>query len=458
MSGSSTRLSITSVGRAVAQSVLHPRSGHQLMEYAADRVSDLVSLSQKEEFEEILNFSLLYAAYSSDEYNEIRGNSRSLPYQLDNLVSNALADRSEKYLIERPWRRNVKSANAAMVAIRWANGQERNALAQEFQRIGSGILQTMFREGAEIIFAWSDCLRAGTAPNLLDEDRPRVLQQSADVLRALRNLVWTMRAHAGPLFEGLPGDVAWMGALTVEAIGQRLLSRRAIMSLYKSNLITSDQLLRRDKYPEIVAALRVVDIQDADYTTKELRSAVEKYRQNSRRNLWRSAIDRVPGKLKKLFEEAIVARQKSFENKIEDILDEAGIAYERLDDGTIPGAPDLRLGLNHTIQVVVELKTGEGKNAVRLNSATDVIKGAAIVGLPDLPKVTIANPGFEPNVAWQARNVKDLGLVEASQFAYGISLLTCGEITKEMFLDWLVHPGTLSVSQLRYATSAIRDS
>ena len=417
----------------------------------------MVSLSEEEELEEILNFSLLYAAYASDEYNEIRGNSRALPYQLDNLVSNTLADRAEQYLIEHPWRRNVKSANAAMVAIRWANGQERNALAREFQRIGSGILQTMFREGAEIIFAWSDCLRAGTAPNLLDEDRPCVLQQSADIIRALRNLVWTMRAHASPLFEGLPGDVAWMGALTVEASGQRLLSRRAIMSLYNANLVTSDRLLRRDKYQEIVSALRVVDIQDADYTTKELRSAVEKYRQDSRGSLWRRAIDKVPGKLKKLFEETIDARQKLFETKIEDILEEAGIAYERLDDGTVPGAPDLRLGLNHTIQVVVELKTGEGKNAVRLNSATDVIKGAAIVGLPDLPKVTVANPGFEPNVAWQARNVKDLGLVEASQFAYGISLLACGDITKEMFLDWLVHPGTVSVSQLRYGTSAIRD-
>ena len=345
-----------------------------------------------------------------------------------------------------------------MVAMRWANGQERNILAQEFQRIGSGILQTMFREGAEIIFAWSDCLRAGTASNLLDEDRPHILQKSKDILRALRNLAWTMRAHAGPLFEGLPGDVAWMGTLTADASGQRLLSRRAIMSLYNANLMTSSKLLRRDKYQEIVSAFRVVDIQDADYTTKELRLAVEKYREDGRWNLWRTAIGKVPGKLKKLFEETIDARQKIFENKIEDILEEVGIAYEPLDDGTVPGAPDLRLGLNHTTQVVVELKTGEGKNAVRLNSATDVIKGAAIVGLSDLPKVTIANPGFEANVAWQARNVKDLGLVEASQFAYGISLLACGEINKEMFLDWLAHPGTLSVGQLRYATSAIRDS
>ena len=457
MSRNSTRLAITSVGRAVAQSVLHPRSGHQLMEYAADRVSDLVSLSQKKELEEMLYFSLLYAAYSSDEYNEIRGNSRSLPYQLDNFVSNTLADRSEKYLIEHPWRRNVKSANAAMVAIRWAGGQERNMLTQEFQRIGSGILQTMFREGAEIIFAWSDCLRAGAASTLLDEDRPYVLQKGEDILGALRNLAWTMRAHAGPLFEGLPGDVAWMGALTADASGQQLLSRRAVMSLYNANLMTPEKLLRRDKYQEIVSALRVVDIQDADYTTKELRSAVERYRENGRRNLWRRAIDKVSGKLKKLFQETIDARQKLFENKFEDILEEVGIAYERLDDGTVPGAPDLRLGLNHTTQVVVELKTGEGKNAVRLNSATDVIKGAAIVDLPDLPKVTVANPGFEPNVAWQARNVKDLGLVEASQFAYGISLLACGDITKEVFLDWLAHPGTLSVSQLKYAASTIRD-
>ena len=76
------------------------------------------------------------------------------------------------------------------------------------------------------------------------------------------------------------------------------------------------------------------------------------------------------------------------------------------------------------------------------------IKGAAIVRLEHLPKATLANPGFDPNVRWQARNVRDLALVEACQFVRGISLLACGEIDKDAFLNWLAKPGLLSISQL----------
>ena len=85
---------------------------------------------------------------------------------------------------------------------------------------------------------------------------------------------------------------------------------------------------------------------------------------------------------------------------------------------------------------------------VGLNEATDVIKGAAIVKLEHLPKATLANPGFDPNVHWQARNVRNLALVEACQFVYGISLLACGEVEKAAFLNWLAQPGLLSARQL----------
>ena len=312
MTKNSTRLSITPVGRAVAQSVLHPRSSYQLVEYAADRVSDLLVLNQQAESEEILYYSLLYAAYTSDEYNAVRGNSRALPYQFDNLIANTLADRSERYLIEHPWRRNVKSANAAMVAMRWARGRDRNSLAREFQRIGSGVLQNMFREGAEILFAWSDCLTAGTMPHLIDEDRPPVLREGSDLRRALRNLVSTMRAQAGPLVEGLPGEVAWMAGLTHGSSGQRILSRRAIVSLFDNGLADPDELLRRDMYPEIVSALRKVETQDADDVTKNLRTAVGQHRQDNRRKLWRNAIDSVTGRLKALFEGTVIARHTIF--------------------------------------------------------------------------------------------------------------------------------------------------
>ena len=175
MNTQSTRLTVTPVGRAVAQSVLHPRSADQLIKYVVRRAGDLLPLIQDEAGEQTLYYALLHAAYSSDEYSH-RGGAKKLPYQLGDLASNALADQFEGYLIESPWIRNPGAANAAMVAMRWAEGLPRNKLAREFRPIGSGVCQTMFREGAQILFAWSDCLAASTTPHLVDEDRPKVLR------------------------------------------------------------------------------------------------------------------------------------------------------------------------------------------------------------------------------------------------------------------------------------------
>lgn len=77
------------------------------------------------------------------------------------------------------------------------------------------------------------------------------------------------------------------------------------------------------------------------------------------------------------------------------------------------------------------------------------------MGRSKLCKATLANPGFEPNVRWQVSNVEDLALVEACQFAYGLSLVTRGEVTKGMFLDWLRIPGMVAVNQLRGLVSTV---
>ena len=457
MNANSTRLSVTPVGRVVAQSVLHPRSADQLVEYAARRAGDLLALTNDEVGERTLRFALLHAAYSSDEYS-IRGSGKNLPYQLGSLVQNTLADQCEAYLFERPWRRNPTAANAAMLAKRWAEGRPRSELAPEFPVIGSGVSQTMIREGTEILFAWSDCLTAGTASHLVDEDRPEALRGDADLLRALRNLASAIRVHARMLAAGLPGDVAWMTGLAAEGTGHQILPRHAILALLEDGLTDPVDLLRHDKFARIIEVLTPIGIPDLNNVVQNFRNAVRKYRQDRRQNLWRIAIDRAPDGVKALLVETFDARGKHFERKVEAILDAVGIAYERLDDGKTAGAADLHIGigLNHAIQVVTELKTAEGEGTVGLNDATDVIKGAAIVNLGHLPKVTLANPGFDPNVPWQARNVKDLALVEACQFAYAISLLACGEIDKDAFLDWLAQPGMLSVSRLHGSQTAVK--
>ena len=447
MTPPSSRLSVTPIGSVVAQSVLHPRSAIQLIEYTADRANDLLALTNSETDEQTLRYALLHAAYSSDEYSN-RGGAKALPYQLNPVVQNDLADQAEPYLIEHPWVRNPKSANAALLAMRWAKGERRNALSPEFEAIGSGVLQAMFRESTEILFALSDCLIAGTAPHLTDADRPEMCRGNADRLRDLRNLASVIRTQAIPLVEGLPGEVAWLARLTVGGTGPRLLSRTAIMALFTNKLTAPSDLLRHEKFGEIVKALQATAIPDRNKVVENLRSAVRDYEQDRRQNLWKVAIDRAPEGLKALLEETLTARGKRFETKIEALLNAVDIAYERLDDGRTPGAPDFCLGLNHGVQVVTELKTADGEGTVGLNEATDVIKGAAIVNLEHLPKATLANPGFDPNAHWQARKVRDLALVEACQFVYGISLLACNEVDTDAFLNWLAQPGLLSIRQL----------
>ena len=450
----STRLAVTPIGCVVAQSVLHPRSADQLIKYAAGRAEDLLSLTQDESGEKTLRYVFLHAAYSSDEYN-LRYGAKSLPYQLEGLVSNALADQSEDFLIERPWIRNEKPANAAMVVMRWAEGRPRNELAREFQYIGSGVCQTMFQEGAQILFAWSDCLTASTIPHLVDKERPKALRGDPDLLRSLRYLASAIRTQAVPIVVGLPGEVTWIYRLTAEASVQRFLSRPAILALFNRRLIDPVDLLRHDKFAEIIDAFTSVGVPDPNNAAQSLKNAVRKYRQDRRKSLWESAIGRAPERLKALLEKTVSACGKDFEERVETLLDEVGIEYERLDDGRTPGAPDLCLELNQTGGIVTELKTAQNDGLVGLNESTDVIKGAAIVKLDHLPKVTLANPGFDPNVPWQARKIRDLALVEACQFAYGISLLACGGVDKAVFLNWLARPGLLSVGQLRGSPTGV---
>lgn len=452
MIANSTKLSVTPVGRAVAQSVLHPSSASQLIEYAANRADDLLALTRDEAREQTLRYALLHATYSSNEYS-ISGNAKLLPYQLDVVAENTLADQSENYLIERPWRRNPKAANAAMVAIRWVEGKRRDELSSEFEEIGSGVLQAMFREGAEILFSWYDCLTAGTAPYVSNEERPHVLRDNANLLLALRNLASVIRRQATLLSVGLPGEVAWLATLIDRDTGRFLLSRMAIVELFNRGLISPSDFMRRDKFRKIVQALKSVEVHDSNNVAKNLQISIRKFRQDRRQDLWINAINRSPDSLKSVLKGIDSARGREFERKFEELLNAVGIGCERLDDGNTPGAPDFRLSLNHKVQVIVELKSAEGDNMIGLNGAVDVIKGAAIVGLSSLPKVTLANPGFDANVPWQSRNVRDLALVEACHFFYGISLVACGEIEKDAFLNWLTQPGLLSVSQLRGAVT-----
>ena len=220
-----------------------------------------------------------------------------------------------------------------------------------------------------------------------------------------------------------------------------VLSRSAIIALWKHDLTDPQELLRRDTFPKIIGALKPLGFRDLNGVVVSFRNAVGLYRQGHRARRWGMAIERAPANVKEILQDMPETRETSFEDKVEALLDAIGIAFHRLDDGKVAGAADLHIGLNHHVQVVLEMKTAQGEGTIGLNEATDVVKGAAIVDMAHLPMATLANPGFDPNVPWQARNVKGLALIEACEFAFGISLLAQREIDKETFLGWLTQPG-----------------
>ena len=445
MTQNSTRLSVSPIGRVVAGSTLHPSSVHQLLEYLTQRGSELLSLVQDEDREFLFFFAILHAVYSSKEYDSF-GNGFQLPYQLGRDILDELPGQCEEYLIERPWSRNLKSANAALLGVRWVSGEDRRTLSRDYGNIGSGVLQTMFQQGTNILFSLSDCLSASSLPHIGDYDRPKMLRKRDDLLPGLRSLASIIRENAIPLSLGLPGDVSWIGGLEEKTTGRKILSRHAVLQLKEKGLFEPLNLLRHETYQDIIEALIAANISDPGNKAQELRTAVREYRIELRDSLWKLAIASAPEELKEILRQMRKARDRQFENVVERLLKAVGMAYERLDDGKIAGAPDFRIGLNHRTQIVVELKTTA--NLVNLNSATDVVKGAAIVGLDELPMVTLANPGFDPNVPWQARKIERLTLVEACVLACGISRLARGDIQKESFLKWLTRPGMLELRAL----------
>lgn len=229
-----------------------------------------------------------------------------------------------------------------------------------------------------------------------------------------------------------------------EARNRVILTRPAIIELWKHGLTEPQELLRRDAFPKIIEALKPLGLSNLNDVAVRFRKAVELHRQVHRERRWSMAIDRAPANVQAVLRDMPASRGTEFETKVESLMNAVGIPFDRLDDGTVAGAPDFHMGLNHHVQVILELKTAQGEGTIGLNEATDVVKGAAIVDLGHLPMATLANPGFDPNVPWQARNVRGLALVEACEFAFGISLLAQGEIDKETFLGWLAQPGVNS--------------
>lgn len=445
MNNTSDRLSVTPVGRAVAKTILHPYSANQLLLYAATHAEALSQIA--EHGDDALLFVLAHAAYSSHEYT-VRGNARVLPYQLNSRVTNELADQCNQYLMDKPWYRYPTPANAAMVVTRWAQGLPTDQLASEFNEIGSGMLRSMAWEGAGILHAWAECLSVAASVRYADDDRPSAFHGRGNICSELRNLLPAIQVQVQRLNFGLPGECVWLANVLDPGTRRSVLQRNVILDLYKNGLTDWTKLLQQETYRKIVAILRSRGVVDADEVAKRFLDAVREYRDQDRKRLWDISIECAPQQFQGIINGLRDARRERFESGFRDLLDKIGISYTWLDNGEESGRPDLVLGEKGRIRVVMELKTALDEGTINFNRARAVISSASTAGYAELPKVTVGHPAFDPNVPWQARRAKDLGLVEACELVYGLSMVIKNEIDEEKFIAWLAQPGMLYARDL----------
>ena len=135
------------------------------------------------------------------------------------------------------------------------------------------------------------------------------------------------------------------------------------------------------------------------------------------------------------------AREKEFEDAVEEIFICFDIAVDAKDDGSVSSFPDFVTAALPPQNLALECKSKTVGEAVTFNDATDVIRKAGVNGYKDSFKVTICQPYISPDVPRKLASCDDLSVVNAEDFAEAFVRLKIGKITKQDLADWLTTPG-----------------
>lgn len=450
-------LSVTPVGKAVGFSGLLPETGTFLVNYLAREALYLTGLldsldqvGNKEQLEMLL-FS---ACLSSPEFRPQSGvkQTRFLPYPMQNQIlydADAIAD----HLPERVWQVDPMPITASWLCEKWIAGVEIRSLERELNALSAGMLNDMFRNLSWILQGLAAIAMAAGDKRVHLSLRPAALNVSENVLGAISKLTRILRRLAFRVQEGLSDDILWMVGLCPPGAEYRL-GRHEILALKKHGIITPQQLMlgtieadaaRNAAFAKAKPSSQAKSnwVRDAcrNWKIDQRKRAAERH--TKRANRCQNA---------SLVEEYYSAKGDAFETAFENILNQLGVAFKRLDDKKKTGAPDYLLEFKDSSPIVVELKSKEGDKLVDYNKAVEVLAASEIHGYKDAFCVTLCHPGVDPSVPQAIIPCGRLCVVESGDLGEALLRICEGALSEPQAWQWLCTPGQAVAEDLPYRT------
>ena len=455
------RLSVTSLGRAVAKSALLPRSAAFFLAYFRRNLHSLLQLLDREDFQTLgeverrgaierldgdLSYILFHLCYSSPEFgDEATEARRFLPYPVGDRRDSARAERLQEYLVVNPWDRNMLAANAADLSTDWILGAPLAELEGRFARLRGGMIREMLRTAAGHLSSVADILAAGKrSGNARQEDRGTWPGKSER--RQLLRLVRRIYQYASQAVVGLPEDILWMASV-VDADGQNLIGRSLAMELRCRDVRRVEDLLDRGRTNVLM------DVVGRD---SECRIRMERLRQGANR----SRIERTSWCRERILrrlpncERLVSGYFDSFESEFEDRLEECFRCLELTilsrdsEKKRRPRFPDFVVQMDEDTAIVFECKSSPVGKDIDLSRASEVGGKAVVHGLSGYHLVTVCQKYVSSDVARQIETGANISVINAEDLGLGMAYLKSEAVDRERFVVWLTTPGQPRVDEL----------
>lgn len=443
----------TSFGKSVSLAGFKPESGVNLLKFFANNSNwfsqSILGVESEGNYKKLI-ISIFYACFSCPEFVGYQGKkpTRYFPHMF---AKGVLLDPSNLNipLYENVWRANLPSVNAAKLAFEWIEGEQLRKLEDSFHALTAGMLNDLYRNLAWLLKGVSAIVMACADTRIAPELRPTFLSnENVNNLRLLPRFITRLAFRVNT---GLSDNALWLTSLNKIYPERGLkLTRLEMLNIASSDFYKPEYLSQGEQDAE---EFRLDLFKNAKPTPHKksnwLRDAAKVWKINQR-NL---AAERHILKSKKLgfesqFSKYYVTRGTDYELAFEELLNLAGIAFTKLDDGKKNGAPDYLLNFSNSPELIVELKTRQGENLVNLNEATDVLRASELHGYSSNFCVTLCHPGVDPSVLPVIERCGRLSVVEGHDLGEAFLRLLSGTITQEQLWQWLSIPGAASAEDL----------
>ena len=455
------RLSVTSLGRAVAKSALLPRSAAFFLAYFRRNLHSLLRLLDREDFQaldeverreaferldEDLSYVLFHLCYSSPEFgDDSSGARRFLPYPVGDRRESERAERLQEYLVVNPWDRNMLAANAADISTDWILGTPLGELEGRFFRLRGGMVRDMLRTAASHLGGVADILGAGKGGGNASE-KGAASWPGRSERRQLLRLVRRIYQYASQAVVGLPEDVLWMASV-VDADGQNLIGRSLAMELRRRDIRRVEDLLDKGR-TNVLMDVVGRDSQGRIHMGR-LREAAERSR--IERTSWcRERILKRLRNCERLVYGYFDSFGSEFEARLEKCFGCLGLTILSRDDGKNrkPRFPDFVVQMDDDTTVVIECKSSPVGKDIDLGGATEVGGKAALHGLSSNHLVTVCQRYVSSDVARQIESDANISVINAEDFGLGMAYLKSETVDRGRFIDWLTTPGQPRVEEM----------